>query len=85
MQIEISRAEEKRNGDYSRILNILERKQRYLQELIKGDYAMDMEAYDDIMKSLMEIEVKLKKNTFDFEQDNDKIQNIFLSAFKILY
>lgn len=85
LQIEISRAEEKRNGDYSRILNILERKQRYLQELIKGDYAMDMEAYDDIMKSLMEIEVKLKKNTFDFEQDNDKIQNIFLSAFKILY
>lgn len=46
---------------------------------------MDMEAYDNIMKSLMEIEVKLKKNTFNFEQDNDKIQNIFLNAFKILY
>lgn len=85
LQIEISRAKEKGNGDYSRILNILERKQRYLQGLAKGDYAMDMEAYGDIVKNLLEIEVKLKNHTFNFEQDNDKIQNIFLYAFKILY
>lgn len=84
LQMEISRAKEKRNGDFSKILNILERKQRYLSGLRKGSYAIDVNVYDDIMKKIMNIELNLKNDTLDFEKASKEIQNLFLSAFSIL-
>lgn len=85
LQIEISKAKESMNCDYSAILKILERKQRYLDGLIKGKYAVELSAYSDLMKKILNIELKLKNNTWDFKKDDKEFQDLLLRAFRILF
>ena len=84
LQIEISRVKEIGNNYYSKILSIFDRKQRYLQKLCHGKYALDVKTYEALMDKIWDIEKKFKNNTIDFERDDRKIQELYLSAFEIL-